>query len=315
MVVLIRNNAHYLCFSDILAIRDICRRNFVMYNVQEHLMELQSKQKKETEYLNEVEEFQYVCVTEFGTMKNVAYARLAHAIEESKNLEDKIGTSRSEETVQLLALDCIQLRVFQLEEIWNYLMTLQNYYYLLQSTEWRSEHDWIHRSAVDGSLETPMEAYTKCTQRYIRPSRESSGHKIKAFFEENIEPNLVRMLKVQPDAKELQSNLVLLNANCLKGLIQHNNTFWTFKGILGMSSRLLQQLTDANQHVSNIISILKTNVELLLDRSKEAEIEAIALIETSLPTAVRRLGMIVSRLYQSLKAIHVTVAVLWSARY
>lgn len=100
-------------------------------------------------------------------------------------------------------MDGVNLRIFQLEERWNYLMKLQNYYYLLQSTEWREQFDWIHRE-VDGSLSTPMFTIKLCSQRNIRSSGESSGLLIKQFFDLNIEPHMEQMRRVQPEVQQLE---------------------------------------------------------------------------------------------------------------
>lgn len=114
---------------------------------------------------------------------------------------------QKDKSKMLSVMDGVNLRIFQLEERWNYLIKLQNYYYILQSTEWREQFDWIHRE-IDGSLSSPMFTIKLCSQRNIRSSGESSGLLIKKFFDVNIEPHMEQMRNVKPVVRQLEEVIV-----------------------------------------------------------------------------------------------------------
>lgn len=148
-----------------------------------------------------------ICVREFVTWKSEAYEKVVKSNQRLDELRTNIAQMQTEKSEMLSVMDGVNLRIFQLEKRWNYLMKLQNYYYLLQSTEWRQQYDWIHRE-TDGSLSSPMLRYKLCSQRNIRPGGESSGILIKAFFDEHIEPHLDRMRIVTPEKEQLKEVIV-----------------------------------------------------------------------------------------------------------
>lgn len=46
--------------SDIATIREITRRNYIMYNVQENLIQMQQVRREESRQIDEVEQFHVV---------------------------------------------------------------------------------------------------------------------------------------------------------------------------------------------------------------------------------------------------------------
>lgn len=78
---------------------------------------------------------------------------------------------------------------------------LQNYYYLVQDTEWREENDWIHRE--NDQVQAPLVAFTFCGSRNIRPQTDCLAFSIKDFFEQNVVHNLPKMRGIKPDPEML----------------------------------------------------------------------------------------------------------------
>lgn len=80
----------------------------------------------------------------------------------------------------------------------------------------------------------------------------------------------------------------MLNTNCMKGLRQHNQTFWMYNGVLGMSRQLLDQIDKGNEARRDLIVILKRNSQMMFERCNQTKLDALALVEKSLPSAVRK---------------------------
>lgn len=80
----------------------------------------------------------------------------------------------------------------------------------------------------------------------------------------------------------------MLNANCMKGLMQHNQTFWMYNGVLGMSRKLLDQIDKGSEARRDLILIVKRDSHLMMERGNQTKQDALALVEKSLPSAVRK---------------------------
>lgn len=104
--------------------------------------------------------------------------------------------------------------VFLTEENWNELMMLQvgdyetfhfsltpdllqNYYYILQDSEWRQSNDWIHVDS-NGAMQSPLQAVNYCKTRNIRPRTDCCGFSIKTYFDNETSKQLERMKSISP---------------------------------------------------------------------------------------------------------------------
>lgn len=74
----------------------------------------------------------------------------------------------------------------------------------------------------------------------------------------------------------------------MKGLMQHNQTFWMYNGVLGMSRQLFEQIDNGIEARRNLIVILKRDSQLMFDRGNQTKRDALALVVKSLPSAVRK---------------------------
>lgn len=91
---------------------------------------------------------------------------------------------------------------------------LQNYYYILQDSEWRSDNDWIHVDA-NGIIQSPLVAIHNCKVTNIRPRTDCSGYSIKIYFENELSKNFDKMKSVVPQLDRLKKvfNSTLTSAN------------------------------------------------------------------------------------------------------
>ena len=60
-LVIIFNMREILFNRDILTLREIAKKNYIMYYVQENLLDLQGQQQQEQQLMDNVETFQKVC--------------------------------------------------------------------------------------------------------------------------------------------------------------------------------------------------------------------------------------------------------------
>lgn len=105
------------------------------------------------------------------------------------------------------------------------------------NTEWRQQHDWIHRDN-EQKLLTPLVAIHRCAQRNIRSKAICSGDAVKQYFENEIKPNLEKMIAIRPNAELLRDNLNVLMKKSFVSLNQHNKTIWVYKEIEQMHKKL-----------------------------------------------------------------------------
>lgn len=116
----------------------------------------------------------------------------------------------------------------------------QNYYYLLQRSEWRETNDWIHRES--GQLQPLLVAFKHCSTRNIREQRDCLAFSIIDFFNDEIQPHLEKMRSIQPDAELLSAGLKGLTEKALTGLRQHNKTFWMYKLIYKFFYKIISEV-------------------------------------------------------------------------
>lgn len=82
--------------------------------------------------------------------------------------------------------------------------------------------------------------------------------------------------------------LELLNANCMKGLVQHNKTFWMYKGVLSMAKKHFEHITNATELKRTQIGMVKKNSQLLVRHAAQTKRDALALVEKSMPSKLRK---------------------------
>lgn len=257
-----------------------------MYHMQESLIDMKAKQELESKYMDDVDQFQKVCLRGFTKWQHEAYAKVVAAnqrLDELRRTNDKL---RADQLQMVADSDLSNLRLYELEMRFKSQMKLQNYYYLFQTEEWRRQHDWIHRHA-DGRLHDPMTHFRQCLVYHIRPSSESSGVLIKEFYDIHIKPNLAKMLAVEPDAKAFADSLKTLNENAIKRVLTHKQLFWTFKGIVGMSKQLTQQINKSTDTKRMLIARLRQKAATLEETSRQMKVTATSLVDRGLTAAVK----------------------------
>ncbi len=117
--------------------------------------------------------------------------------------------------------------IFLIEENWNELMTLQNYYYILQDSEWRQLNDWIHID-LNGVIQSPLQAINYCKTKNIRLRSDCSGFSIKIFFDNETSKHLEKMRSISPEAGLLKKVKLFrkIYLSKLKQIFQ--NRIWKF---------------------------------------------------------------------------------------
>lgn len=70
--------------------------------------------------------------------------------------------------------------------------------------------------------------------------------------------------------------------------MQHNKTFWMFKGVLSMAKKHFEHISNATELKRTQIEITKRNSELLLQHADRTKNDALALVEKSMPSKMRK---------------------------
>lgn len=81
--------------------------------------------------------------------------------------------------------------------------SFQNYYYILQDSEWRQVHDWIHIDSI-GAIQSPLQAINNCKTKNIRVRTDCSGFTIKIHFDNETSKHLENMRSVSPNSDLLK---------------------------------------------------------------------------------------------------------------
>lgn len=214
--------------------REIVRKNFNMYYIQENLANLRVKQGQEQEFIDNLDRFSAMCVQFLDQLRDEAYDSLIQTTNRLKPLEGKTAALEERERALRAELEHATETLSGIEHRWDVIMRLQNYYYVLMPTGWREQHDWIHRRAADNALEVSIYSVPRCRTANIRLKDRPDGFAIIAFFEAEVFPNLDKMKGVSPDARLLRQGLELLQSEVFTYLSQYNRTLAAYDKIVQM---------------------------------------------------------------------------------
>ncbi|KAG4073788.1 hypothetical protein HA402_001012 [Bradysia odoriphaga] len=180
-----------------MTLQQIARRNFNLYYIQENLIELKAKKIAENKLMDEAEEFAELCKTLFTKWKSEAFNDFNQKLTQQKQLEVENKWLHQQHHDLGEELRKMSKDVFLIEENWNELMMLQNYYYILQDSEWRQSNDWIHVDS-NGIVQSPLQAVNYCKTKNIRPRTDCCGFSIKTHFENETSKQLEKMRSISP---------------------------------------------------------------------------------------------------------------------
>lgn len=187
---------------------------------------MRHKQRHEEAFIEETNRFAKMCVEYLDKVKVQAYNSLIEKTNQLKPLEMETQLLEEREQSLRAKLEHVTESLLGIEQRWDTILKLQNYYYALMSTEWRKQNDWIHRRASDGQLENAIYSVDRCRTANIRNKSDPNGFAIIAYFDEHILPNLEKMREVQPDLQLLKKGLHSMQAEVFTYLNQYNKTLW-----------------------------------------------------------------------------------------
>lgn len=181
----------------------------------------------------------------FTKWKSEAFDEFNQKLIEQKQLEAENKLLHQQQHDKSEELKKLSKDIFLIEENWNELMTLQvkyrkqtlkivilfksdvysilqNYYYILQDSEWRQLNDWIHIDS-NGDILSPLQAINNCKTRNIRIRIDCSGFSIKDHFDNETSQHLEKMKSISPEPDLLKTvcafNIVSAFFNKLKSKI------------------------------------------------------------------------------------------------
>lgn len=271
--------------------REVMRKNFNQYYILENLANLRHKQRHEEAFIDNLNSFAGLCVAYLETMKVNAYDSL---IQKTNNLQPlEAATQQVEEREKILQdkLEHVTESLLGIEQRWDTIMKLQNYYYALMGTEWRKEKDWIHRRQSDGQLEVAIYSVDRCRSANIRDksdSSSSSGFAIIEYFNGHIFPNLDRMRAVRPDVELLKKGLHSMQSEVFTYLNQYNKTLSLFDKIsqtFQEQSRVIRDRLEAKQ---KLIYFRQMRQEFIDERNHVLQYEANKITNKPLEEAIKK---------------------------
>ncbi|KAL7039565.1 hypothetical protein ACKWTF_000026 [Chironomus riparius] len=241
--------------SDIIRIREMVRKKFFLYFMQEDLMNLYASQEIENEMINKTTKFIKACEPQFKQLQDEAFAKAKEKLE----LENDIIQTTDKMKNELMQLkdesDLLMQNLMCNERKWEQIMMMQNYYYLMMPPMWRLENDWIHRNR-SGQLDFLKKSVVYCKKIHIRSKSitEISLHAIKEFFEKSILPKrLNHMRQINPEVSLLKASLDDIKTNVLGILNKHNE-------IMLRSSEISFQQQQLERTIPFIISAYQENM-------------------------------------------------------
>ncbi|XP_035777910.1 uncharacterized protein LOC118459012 [Anopheles albimanus] len=216
--------------TDILNIREQRRKVFLQYFIEENLLQRRARQSLERRYANWIKNFCTRIRPLFKVWKEEAYSKLVAATDQEKEATQETGRLKATLQDRQNKMDSVTERILLLEERWNRVMQIRNYYYMLMDSQWRLQNDYFHR-ASDGSLLTVSESIRNCKSLFIRTEGNNIATEIAEFYLEKAFPELERLPSCEPDAELLRRGLVQLNLRTIDLISKYNQKLMVFSKI------------------------------------------------------------------------------------
>lgn len=268
--------------------REVMRKNFNQYYILENLANLRHKQRHEEAFIDNLNQFAGMCVDYLERMKVQAYDSLIEKTNHLKPLETTTQQLEQREKSLRAQLEHVTESLLGIEQRWDTIMRLQNYYYALMGTEWRKKNDWIHRRGGDGQLEVAIYSVDRCRSSNIRDKSDPSGFAIIEFFNGKIFPNLDRMRAVAPDKELLQKGLHAMQSEVFTYLNQYNKTLWLFDKISQTFTEQSKAIADRLEAKKKQIYFRQKKQEFLEERNHVLQYEANQITRKPLEEAIKK---------------------------
>lgn len=263
------------------------RKNFNMYYVLENLANLRHKQRHEEAFIDNMNNFAGMCFEYLEKMKVQAYDSLIIKTNNLKPLEKATQQLEEKEKILKAKLEHVTEALLGIEQRWDTIMKLQNYYYALMSTDWRQRNDWIH-VRNDGQLEVAIFTLNRCRNANIRDKTDPSGFAIINYFEKNISPNLAKMQAVKPDLELLKKGLHAMQSEVFTYLNQYNQTISRFNEISQTFQDQSEAITDRLEAKQKQIQFKQTRQGFIDERNHVLKYEARQITNRPLEEALKK---------------------------
>ena len=268
--------------------REVMRLNFNTYYIMENLANLRHKQRHEEAFIENLDRFAGMCVDFLEAMKVNAYDSLIAKTNNLKPLETATEQLVEREKSLRAKLEHATEALLGIEQRWETIMRLQNYYYVLMGTEWRKANDWIHRRASDGQLEVAIYSVERCRTANIRDKTDPSGFAIIQFFNGHIFPNLDKMKAVRPELEPLKKGLQLMQSEVFTYLNQYNKTLSLFDKISQTFQEQSRATRDRLEAKQKQIYFRQRRQEFVDERNHVLQYEAHQITGKPLEEAVKK---------------------------
>ncbi|CAO1413909.1 unnamed protein product [Diamesa serratosioi] len=249
--------------TDIIKIREMVRKKFFLYFMQENLVNLFAKQEIENQMINKTNRLVSLCEPQFKHLQDESFQKTKEKLEMVKAVTNRTIELRLRLAGLKDQLEMMMQTLMYSERKWENIMMMQNYYYMLMMPLWRLEHDWIHCNK-DGELDFLKKTVIYCKKIHIRSKcvSEITLHAIKKFFETSIEPvRLEQMRKVTPDVVLLRNSLEGIKSNVL-GILNKQSE------IMLNHAEIVFQQQQFEKMVPNVCSVYQKNMNIIDEKVK-----------------------------------------------
>lgn len=270
--------------------REVVRKNFNTYYILENLANLRHKQRHEESFIGSLNQFSGMCLDYLEATKVKAYDSLIQKTNHLSPLEIMTHDLELEEKCLKAKLEHVTESLLAIEQRWDTIMKLQNYYYALMDTHWRKQYDWIHRKASDGQLEVAIYSVDRCRSANIRDKNDpmSSGFAIIEYINGNIFPNMDRMRRVKPCLDLLKKGLHSMQSEVFTYLKQYNKTLTLYDNISYIFQEQSEGLKERREAKQKLIHFRQLRQEFIDERNHVLQYEANKITEKPLEQAINK---------------------------
>lgn len=262
------------------------RKNFNNYFILENLANLRHKQRHEESFIENLNAFAGMCDDYLEGTKVKAYNSLI--LKTNHPLEAKTHLLEQQDKCLKAELEHVTEALLAIEQRWDTIMRLQNYYYALMDTEWRKENDWIHRRVLDGQMEVAIYSVERCRSANIRDKSDPSGFAIIDYITNNIFPNMQQMRRVKPDLATLKKSLNLMQSEVFTYLSQYNKTLSLYESISQIFQEQSQKISNRVKAKRKLIHFRQLRQEFIDERNHVLQYEAHQVTQRPLEHAVNK---------------------------
>ncbi|XP_031623082.1 uncharacterized protein LOC116340628 [Contarinia nasturtii] len=234
-----RTKTQFCVKSDCSQLRDIFRKNFLIYYIQESIYDLKSRQISEDCITRNVEVFGQKCHKLFIGWSEDAYEKLIEKNKTFRELQsnNKIIWDQYYNTVD--TYNKLKKDVSLSEYRWKFIYRIENYYHMLMD---------LDRRQISDSTNFDTKSKLVCPRDAIKCAKNSNF--------------------IQPTSKQLKNSVKMLLDKSFGELNENNKTMWLFKDFQLMYKTLRDKINEYEKQQAEKVEIFERKMNLCVTRTQ-----------------------------------------------